>query len=147
MRALLGDAGARARPQDSPSSAKTQDEIGHAHLLYMVAADLGLKSRDEMLDDLFAGRTRFHNVFHYRTVTWADQIAIAYLVDAAALTTQQAVFKHCSYGPYRRDPEAHRGRGGLPHAPRRGDAADAGRGIADTAPRCSRRPSTGGGSR
>lgn len=82
--------------------AKTQDEIGHAHLLYMVAADLGLKTRDEMLDDLFAGRTRFHNVFHYRTVTWADQIAIAYLVDAAALTTQQAVFKHCSYGPYRR---------------------------------------------
>ena len=25
--------------------AKTQDEIGHAHLLYMVAADLGVKSR------------------------------------------------------------------------------------------------------
>ena len=24
--------------------AKTQDEIGHAHLLYMVAADLGIKS-------------------------------------------------------------------------------------------------------
>ncbi len=82
--------------------AKTQDEMGHAHLLYMVAADLGVKTRQEMLDDLFAGRTRFHNVFHYRTVTWADQIAIAYLVDAAALTTQQAVFKQCSYGPYRR---------------------------------------------
>jgi len=82
--------------------AKTQDEIGHAHLLYMVAADLGLKTRDQMLDDLLAGRTRFHNVFHYRTVTWADQIAIAYLVDAAALTTQQAVLKQCSYGPYRR---------------------------------------------
>ena len=25
--------------------AKTQDEIGHAHLLYMVAADLGVKTR------------------------------------------------------------------------------------------------------
>ena len=82
--------------------AKTQDEIGHAHLLYMVAADLGVKSRAEMLEDLFAGRGRFHNVFHYQAVTWADQVAIAYLVDAGALISQQAVFKNCSYGPYRR---------------------------------------------
>lgn len=82
--------------------AKTQDEIGHAHLLYMVAADLGVKTREEMLEDLFAGRSRFHNVFHYPAVTWADQVAIAYLVDAAALISQQAVLKVCSYGPYRR---------------------------------------------
>ena len=44
--------------------AKTQDEIGHAHLLYMVASDLGVKTRRQMLEDLFAGRSRFHNVFH-----------------------------------------------------------------------------------
>jgi ring-1,2-phenylacetyl-CoA epoxidase subunit PaaA len=81
---------------------KTQDEIGHAHLLYMVAADMGVKTRDAMLADLFAGRTRFHNVFHYQAVTWADQVAIAYLVDAGALISQQAVFKVCSYGPYKR---------------------------------------------
>lgn len=82
--------------------AKTQDEIGHAHLLYMVAADLGVKTRRQMIDDLMAGRSRFHNVFHYKAHTWADQIVIAFLVDAAALTTQQAVLKDCSYGPYRR---------------------------------------------
>jgi len=82
--------------------AKTQDEIGHAHLLYMVAADMGVKARTEMIVDLFAGRSRFHNVFHYPAVTWADQVAIAYLVDAAALISQQAVFKQCSYGPYKR---------------------------------------------
>jgi ring-1,2-phenylacetyl-CoA epoxidase subunit PaaA len=82
--------------------AKTQDELGHAHLLYMVAADMGVKSRDEMLEDLFAGRSRFHNVFHYQAVSYADQVAIAYLVDAGALINQQAVFKNCSYGPYRR---------------------------------------------
>jgi ring-1,2-phenylacetyl-CoA epoxidase subunit PaaA len=82
--------------------AKTQDEIGHAHLLYMVAADLGLKTRQNMTSDLMAGRSKFHNVFHYKTRTWADQIVIAFLVDAAALTTQQAVLKDCSYGPYRR---------------------------------------------
>ena len=82
--------------------AKTQDEIGHAHLLYMVAADLGIKTRTMMIDDLMDGRSKFHNVFHYKTRTWADQIVIAFLVDAAALTTQQAVLKQCSYGPYRR---------------------------------------------
>jgi ring-1,2-phenylacetyl-CoA epoxidase subunit PaaA len=82
--------------------AKTQDEIGHAHLLYMVAADMGVKTREQMLEDLFAGRTKFHNVFHYATPTWADQVAIAFLVDAAALASQQAVFKDCSYGPYKR---------------------------------------------
>tara|TARA_B100001079_G_scaffold226457_1_gene203983 strand:+ start:228 stop:914 length:687 start_codon:yes stop_codon:yes gene_type:complete len=82
--------------------AKTQDEIGHGHLLYMVAADMGIKHRREMLEDLFAGRSRFHNVFHYRAKTWGDQVAISFLVDAAALATQQAVFKNCSYGPYRR---------------------------------------------
>ena len=82
--------------------AKTQDEIGHGHLLYMIAADLGPKTRVEMLEDLFAGRSRFHNVFHYRAITWGDQVAIAFLVDAAALISQQAVFKNCSYGPYKR---------------------------------------------
>ncbi|MFK8024887.1 MAG: 1,2-phenylacetyl-CoA epoxidase subunit PaaA [Ilumatobacter sp.] len=82
--------------------AKTQDEIGHGHLLYMVAADMGIKTRTAMLEDLFAGKSRFHNVFHYQAVTWGDQVAIAFLVDAAALASQQAVFKNCSYGPYRR---------------------------------------------
>ncbi|NNF52865.1 MAG: 1,2-phenylacetyl-CoA epoxidase subunit A [Acidimicrobiales bacterium] len=82
--------------------AKTQDEIGHAHLLYQVAADMGVKSRTEMLEQLFAGTSRFHNVFHYQAVTWADQIAIAYLVDAAAFASQRAVFAECSYGPYKR---------------------------------------------
>ncbi len=82
--------------------AKTQDEIGHAHLLYQVAADMGVKSREQMLEELFAGQSRFHNVFHYQAVTWADQIAIAYLVDAAAFASQRAVFAECSYGPYKR---------------------------------------------
>jgi ring-1,2-phenylacetyl-CoA epoxidase subunit PaaA len=44
-------------------TAKVQDEVGHAQLLYRVAEDLG-KSRAEMLADLLAGKTKFHNVFH-----------------------------------------------------------------------------------
>lgn len=82
--------------------AKTQDEIGHAHLLYMVAADMGVKSRNQMIEQLFDGKSRFHNVFHYQAVTWADQVAIAFLVDAAAFASQRAVFAECTYGPYKR---------------------------------------------
>src|SRR6266508_3717631 len=52
-------------------TAKVQDEVGHAQLLYRVAEDLG-KPREAMLADLLAGKTKFHNVFHYPTRSWAD---------------------------------------------------------------------------
>ena len=71
-------------------TAKVQDEVGHAQLLYRVAEDLG-KSREAMFDDLLAGVTKFHNVFHYPTVGWADVGMIAWLVDAAAIVAQQAL--------------------------------------------------------
>jgi len=44
--------------------AKVQDEIGHAQLLYRVAEDLG-RPRAAMIEDLLAGRAKFHDVFHY----------------------------------------------------------------------------------
>ena len=44
-----------------------------------------------MFDDLLAGKTKFHNVFHYPTVGWADVGMIAWLVDAAAIVAQQAL--------------------------------------------------------
>ena len=71
-------------------TAKVQDEVGHAQLLYRVAEDLG-KPREAMFDDLLAGKTKFHNVFHYPTVGWADVGMIAWLVDAAAIVAQQAL--------------------------------------------------------
>ena len=81
-------------------SAKVQDEVGHAQLLYRVAEDLG-KPRGQMIEDLLAGRTKFHNVFHYPTRTWADVGIIAWLVDAAAIVAQQAL-RESSYAPYGR---------------------------------------------
>jgi len=81
-------------------TAKVQDEVGHAQLLYRVAEDLG-KPREAMLDDLLAGKTKFHNVFHYPTVGWADVGMIAWLVDAAAIVAQQAL-RESSYAPYAR---------------------------------------------
>src|SRR5215471_13118650 len=43
-------------------TAKVQDEVGHAMLLYRVAETLG-PTREEMIGELVAGRARFHNVF------------------------------------------------------------------------------------
>jgi ring-1,2-phenylacetyl-CoA epoxidase subunit PaaA len=68
-------------------TSKVQDEVGHAQLIYRVVEDLG-KPREECLDDLVAGKTKFHNVFHYPTKTWGDVGVIAWLVDAAAIISQ-----------------------------------------------------------
>ena len=81
-------------------TAKVQDEAGHAQLLYRVAEDLG-KPREQMFDDLLAGKTKFHNVFHYPTRSWGDVGIIAWLVDAAAIVAQQAL-RDSSYAPYAR---------------------------------------------
>jgi ring-1,2-phenylacetyl-CoA epoxidase subunit PaaA len=81
-------------------TAKVQDEVGHAQLLYRVAEDLG-KTREAMMADLLAGKTKFHNVFHYPTKSWADVGIIAWLVDAAAIVAQQAL-RDSSYAPYAR---------------------------------------------
>jgi ring-1,2-phenylacetyl-CoA epoxidase subunit PaaA len=81
-------------------TSKVQDEVGHAQLLYRVAEDLG-KPREQMLADLLAGKTKFHNVFHYPTASWADVGIIAWLVDAAAIVSQQAL-RDSSYAPYAR---------------------------------------------
>jgi ring-1,2-phenylacetyl-CoA epoxidase subunit PaaA len=81
-------------------TAKIQDEVGHAQLLYRVAEDLG-KPRVAMIQDLLDGKTKFHNVFHYPTKTWADIGVIAWLVDAAAIVAQQAL-RDSSYAPYAR---------------------------------------------
>jgi ring-1,2-phenylacetyl-CoA epoxidase subunit PaaA len=81
-------------------TAKVQDEVGHAQLLYRVAEDLG-KPREAMIQDLLDGKTKFHNVFHYPTYSWADIGIIAWLVDAAAIVAQQAL-RDSSYAPYAR---------------------------------------------
>jgi len=81
-------------------TSKVQDEVGHAQLLYRVAEDLG-KPREAMINDLLDGKTKFHNVFHYPTRTWADIGVIAWLVDAAAIVAQQAL-RESSYAPYAR---------------------------------------------
>lgn len=78
--------------------AKVQDEVGHAQLLYSAAETLG-KSREDMINDLITGKSKYSNVFNYPALTWADSAIIAWLIDAGAIVNQLANSKG-SYGPY-----------------------------------------------
>ncbi|MBX2947323.1 MAG: 1,2-phenylacetyl-CoA epoxidase subunit A [Cyclobacteriaceae bacterium] len=78
--------------------AKVQDEVGHAQLLYSAAETLG-KSREEMINDLITGKSKYSNIFNYPAFTWADSCFISWLVDAGAIVNQLANAKG-SYGPY-----------------------------------------------
>lgn len=78
--------------------AKVQDEVGHAQLLYSAAETLG-KNREDMLNDLINGNSKYSNIFNYPAFTWADSCFISWLVDAGAIVNQLANAKG-SYGPY-----------------------------------------------
>ncbi len=84
--------------------AKVQDEAGHGQLLIRVAEDLMAprgQNREHIMADLFAGRQKFHNVFHLPVPTWADAGLIGWLVDGAAIITQGMLLGG-SYAPYTR---------------------------------------------
>ncbi len=80
--------------------AKVQDEAGHGLYLYSAAETLGI-DRQELLDRLHDGKQRYSSIFNYPTLTWADNGAIGWLVDGAAIMNQVPLCR-CSYGPYAR---------------------------------------------
>lgn len=80
--------------------AKVQDEAGHGLYLYSAAETLGA-TRDEMIQDLHAGRAKYSSIFNYPTLSWADIGAIGWLVDGAAIMNQ-VMLTRASYGPYAR---------------------------------------------
>jgi ring-1,2-phenylacetyl-CoA epoxidase subunit PaaA len=80
-------------------SAKVQDEIGHGQLLYRAAESLGIKTREQMLDELANGEGKFLNCFHYPMESWVETPMIAFFVDGAAMR-RQATLKQSSWEPY-----------------------------------------------
>ncbi len=80
--------------------AKVQDEGGHGLYLYAAAETLGV-SREELIDQLLAGRAKYSSIFNYPTLTWADIGCIGWLVDGAAIMNQIPLCR-TSYGPYAR---------------------------------------------
>jgi ring-1,2-phenylacetyl-CoA epoxidase subunit PaaA len=81
--------------------AKVQDEAGHAQVLYRTAETLGLKTRQEMLEELIEGESKYTTVFNYPTQTWADAGYIAMFIDGAAMFRQGSL-TDSSYAPYAR---------------------------------------------
>ncbi len=80
-------------------SAQVQDEIGHGQLLYRAAENLGIKTREEMLDELANGEGKFLNCFHYPLADWYELPMIMFFVDGAAMR-RQATLKRTSWEPY-----------------------------------------------
>jgi len=80
-------------------SAQVQDEVGHAQLLYRAAEELGIKDREEMLDELASGEGKFLNCFHYPLDNWDELPMIMFFVDGAAMR-RQASLKRTSWEPY-----------------------------------------------
>ena len=80
--------------------AKVQDEAGHGLYLYCAVETLGV-SRDELTEELLAGRMKYSSIFNYPTLTWADMGAVGWLVDGAAIMNQVPL-QRTSFGPYSR---------------------------------------------
>src|SRR5436190_13316347 len=57
--------------------AKVQDECGHGLYLYAAAETLGA-SREELVDQMLAGKAKYSSIFNYPTLTWADIGAIGW---------------------------------------------------------------------
>ncbi len=80
--------------------AKIQDEAGHGLYLYSACETLGV-TREELYEQLLAGKAKYSSIFNYPTLTWADIGIIGWLVDGAAIMNQVPL-QRCSYGPYAR---------------------------------------------
>src|SRR5688500_12472113 len=80
--------------------AKVQDEAGHGLYIYCGTETLGV-DRDELIDQLLAGKAKYSSIFNYPTLTWADIGCIGWFVDGAAIVNQ-TMLARASYGPYAR---------------------------------------------
>ena len=80
--------------------AKVQDEAGHGIYLYAAAETLGI-TREELIERLHTGASKYAFSFNYPSLTWADVGAIGWLVDSAAIVNQVSL-QNTSYGPYAR---------------------------------------------
>lgn len=80
--------------------AKVQDEGGHGLYIYSGVESLGVK-REELIDELNAGKAKYSNIFNYPSLAWADMGVIGWFVDGAAIINQTNLAK-CSFGPYAR---------------------------------------------
>lgn len=79
-------------------TAKVQDELGHAQVLLRACEDLGL-TREKILEDYLAGKSKLLNIFHYGFDTW-EEMAVSMLLQNSAAIVQFQSLVQGSYRPY-----------------------------------------------
>lgn len=82
-------------------TAKIQDELGHAQLCYRAIDSLGVRSREDLLEELAEGEGSYINLWHYPDVAtdWVESAMISFLAAGSAMKRQETL-QHSSYEPY-----------------------------------------------
>lgn len=78
-----------------------QDEIGHAHIAYRLLKDLGVDT-DELLYNRKPHEWKNPYAFDFELSNWIEFGVFNALFDRAGYTLLGDVFKHTSYGPWKR---------------------------------------------
>lgn len=94
--------------QDAPSTnaylsamSIIQDELGHAHIAYRLLEDLGV-SKEQLIYRRKASEFKYPYAFDVPLETWTELAVANAMYDRAGFTLLGDVFKHTSFGPWKR---------------------------------------------
>ena len=94
--------------QDAPSTnayisamSIIQDELSHAHIAYRMLEDLGV-SKEQLVYERRAEDFKYPYAFDVPLETWTELAVANALYDRAGFVLLGDVFKHSSYGPWKR---------------------------------------------
>lgn len=94
--------------QDAPSTnaylsamSIIQDELGHAHIAYRLLEDLGV-SKEQLIYERKPEEFKYPYAFDVPLTTWAELAVANAMYDRAGFTLLGDVFKHTSFGPWKR---------------------------------------------
>ncbi|MFQ5399249.1 MAG: Phenylacetic acid catabolic protein [Anaerolineae bacterium] len=94
--------------QDAPSTnayisamSIIQDELGHAHIAYRMLEDLGV-SKEQLVYQRKPEEFKYPYAFDVPLETWTELAVANALYDRAGFVLLGDVFKHGSYGPWKR---------------------------------------------
>lgn len=81
-------------------AAKSQDEMGHAHILIRACEDLGY-TREEIIEGYIERKNKLLNIFHYSFDSYEEMVAAMLLQNTGAIVQFQSLVQG-SYLPYQR---------------------------------------------
>ena len=94
--------------QDAPSTNAfvsamgiIQDELGHAHIAYRILEDLGV-SKEQLVYERKPEKFKYPYAFDVPLDTWTELVVANALYDRAGFVLLGDVFKHGSFGPWKR---------------------------------------------